>query len=107
MYSNVDRLEFKVDGINKHTVASAYSNLDRLEFKASIYASITMTTHHYNLDRLEPPQPTKLKYGESSQTPQREFTSESDHHVMNLFYQEKNLKVNTHTMTPTNQGVFL
>ena len=83
------------------------SNLDRLEFKASIYASITMTTHHYNLDRLEPPQPTKLKYGESSQTPQREFTSESDHHVMNLFYQEKNLKVNTHTMTPTNQGVFL
>ena len=68
------------------------SNLDRLEFKASIYASITMTTHHYNLDGLEP---TKLKYGESSQTPQREFTSESDHHVMNLFYQEKTLKVNT------------
>lgn len=34
----------------------------------------------------------KLKYGVSSQTPQREFTSESDRHVMNLFYQEKNQK---------------
>jgi hypothetical protein len=40
-----------------------------------------------NLTKLQ-----KLKYGESSQTPQREFTSESDRHVMNLFYQEKNQK---------------
>lgn len=37
-----------------------------------------------NLTKLQ-----KLKYGESSQTPQREFTSGSDRHVMNLFYQEK------------------
>ena len=71
------------------------SNLDRLEFKASIYASITMTTHHYNLDRLEPPQPTKLKYGESSQTPQREFTSESDRHVNEPILSRKTSKVNT------------
>ena len=35
-----------------------------------------------NLTKLQ-----KLKYGESSQTPQGEFTSESDRHVMNLFYQ--------------------
>ena len=34
----------------------------------------------------------KPKYGESSQTPQREFTSESDRHIMNLFYQEKHQK---------------
>ena len=78
------------------------SNLDRLEFKASIYASITMTTHHYNLDGLEP---TKLKYGESSQTPQREFTSESDRHVNESILSINNIKVNTNTMTPTNQGV--
>lgn len=34
----------------------------------------------------------KLNYGESSQTPQREFTSESNRHVMDLFYQEKHQK---------------
>lgn len=49
----------------------------------------------------------KLKYGESSQTPQREFTSESDRHVNEPILSRKNLKVNTNTMTPTNQGVFL
>ena len=49
--------------------------------------------------------PQKLKYGESSQTPQREFTSESDHHVNESILSRKNLKVNTTTMTPTNQGV--
>ena len=63
-----------------------------------------MTTHHYNLDGLEP---TKLKYGESSQTPQREFTSESDRHVNESILSINNIKVNTNTMTPTNQGVFL
>ena len=55
----------------------------------------------------ESPQPTKLKYGESSQTPQREFTSESDRHVNEPILSINNLKVNTNTMTPTNQGVFL
>lgn len=49
----------------------------------------------------------KLKYGESSQTPQREFTSESDRHVNEPILSINNLKVNTNTMTPTNQGVFL
>ena len=53
-----------------------------------------------NLTKLQ-----KLKYGESSQTPQREFTSESDRHVNEPILSRKNLKVNTHTMTPTNQGV--
>ena len=49
----------------------------------------------------------KPKYGESSQTPQREFTSESDRHVNEPILSRENLKVNTNTMTPTNQGVFL
>ena len=37
----------------------------------------------------------KPKYGESSQTPQREFTSESDRHVNEPILSRKNLKVNT------------
>ena len=47
----------------------------------------------------------KLNYGESSQTPQREFTSESDRHVNEPILSINNLKVNTNTMTPTNQGL--
>ena len=49
----------------------------------------------------------KLKYGESSQILRKGLPSESDRHVNEPILSRKNLKVNTTTMTPTNQGVFL
>jgi len=49
----------------------------------------------------------KLKYGESSQILRKGLQSGSDRHVNEPILSRKNLKVNTHTMTPTNQGVFL
>lgn len=49
----------------------------------------------------------KLKYGESSQILRKGLPSGSDRHVNEPILSRKNLKVNTNTMTPTNQGVFL
>lgn len=55
-----------------------------------------------NLTKLQ-----KLKYGESSQILRKGLQSESDRHVNEPILSIKNIKVNTNTMTPTNQGVFL
>lgn len=81
------------------------SNLDRLEFKASIYASITMTTHHYNLDRLEPPQPTKTKIWRVLSNPTKGVYKRERPPCNEPILSRKKSKVNTNTMTPTNQGV--
>lgn len=76
-----------------------FENLVNQEYRTLNKYAIKFMVNLHNLQ--------KLKYGESSQTPQREFTSESDRHVNEPILSIKNLKVNTNTMTPTNQGVFL
>ena len=84
-----------------------YPNLDRLEFKENRRSIFSCCCECSNLDRLEFNNLQKLKYGESSQILRKGLPSGSDRHVNELILSRKTLKVNTNTMTPINQGVFL
>ena len=70
----------------------SYFRKDKIDTTIEISTIISFFTHTFcpiahNLQ--------KLKYGESSQTPQREFTSESDRHVNESILSRKKSKVNT------------
>ena len=77
-------LEFLLE--NNFVKPLFYLRKDKIDTTTEISTVISVFTHTFcpiahNLQ--------KLKYGESSQILRKGFSSESDRHVMNLFYQEK------------------